>query len=331
MATGAADVTLRRVFDGSISIHDVEIDRRPYHRNCDCALHKFNGVCWNACSRPRNVSFPKKQALAHCSLSFAASKFSSQSSILSDYAGVEIFCCPVFSCLPHLKDLEYIALDWSIINDNILQSIGVMSSLKKLSLRGCELNDTKFLNQGLPHLKDLEYLALDWSIINNNILQSIGVMSSLKKLSLRSCELNDTKFLNQGVCKLKQLQELDISDNEISDRNIFAELRYMDLSSNDFNGSIPSSFGNMSFLRSLDLSNNSLSSTIPKHLTMDCVSLREVYLSKNQLQGSLEDAFCDCPELVVLDLSHNNMIGSIPSWIGRFSQLSYIILGHNNN
>ncbi|KAF2317142.1 hypothetical protein GH714_012131 [Hevea brasiliensis] len=301
--------------------------------------------------------------------------------------------------LPHLKDLEYLALDGSIINNNILQSIGVMSSLKKLSLHGCELNDTNFLNQGLPHLKDLEYLALDRSIINNNILQSIGVMSSLKKLSLSGCELNDTKFLNQGVCKLKQLQELDISYNEISGSlpsclanltslqflhlssnnfvgnislsplrdltnlellevsdNLFQipislspffnhsklkffvsrigtylpRLRHMDLSSNGFNGSIPSSFGNMSLLRSLDLSNNRLSGTIPKHLTMDCVSLTEVYLSKNQLQGSLKHAFCDCPELVVLDLSHNNMTGSIPSGIGRFSQLSYMILGHNN-
>ncbi|KAF2282788.1 hypothetical protein GH714_043147 [Hevea brasiliensis] len=32
--------------------------------------------------------------------------------------------------LPHLKDLEYLELDGSIINNNILQSIGVMSSLK---------------------------------------------------------------------------------------------------------------------------------------------------------------------------------------------------------
>ncbi|KAF2317156.1 hypothetical protein GH714_012345 [Hevea brasiliensis] len=46
--------------------------------------------------------------------------------------------------LPHLKDLEYLELDESIINNNILQSIGVMSSLKKLSLRSCKLNDKVF-------------------------------------------------------------------------------------------------------------------------------------------------------------------------------------------
>ncbi|KAJ9131205.1 hypothetical protein P3X46_035290, partial [Hevea brasiliensis] len=167
--------------------------------------------------------------------------------------------------LPHLKDLEYLALDLSIINNNILQSIGVMSSIKEISLRGCELNDTKFLNQGLPHLKDLEYLELDGSIINNNILQSIGVMSSLKKLSLSSCELNDTKFLNQGVCKLKQLQELDISDNEIS-------------------GSLPSCLANLTSLQFLYLSSNNFVGNISLSPLRDLTNLELLELSDNLFQ-----------------------------------------------
>ncbi|XWS70795.1 hypothetical protein CRYUN_Cryun03dG0080000 [Craigia yunnanensis] len=82
MATGAAEMMFRCVFEGSITMQDSLIERRPYHRNCDCALHKLKGVCSSACSPTRNISFPKKQHSGDCSLSLSASKFSSQSSLL---------------------------------------------------------------------------------------------------------------------------------------------------------------------------------------------------------------------------------------------------------
>ncbi|OMO80433.1 hypothetical protein COLO4_24095 [Corchorus olitorius] len=84
MATGAAEMILRCVYEGSIVMQDSLIERRPYHRNCGCALHKLKGVCSSACSRPRNLSFPKKHKWNDCSLSLSnsisASKFSSRSS-----------------------------------------------------------------------------------------------------------------------------------------------------------------------------------------------------------------------------------------------------------
>ncbi|KAB2618845.1 hypothetical protein D8674_014714 [Pyrus ussuriensis x Pyrus communis] len=48
------------VFEGSLSMQDTGIERRPYHKNCSCALHSKAGVCSNACQR--NISFPKKQS-----------------------------------------------------------------------------------------------------------------------------------------------------------------------------------------------------------------------------------------------------------------------------
>jgi hypothetical protein len=87
MATGAVDMMLRCVFQGSLSMHDMEIERRPYHRNCSCALHKLKDVSSiNACSsHQRNVSFPKKHSWTDCcSLSISASKSSSQRSLLGD-------------------------------------------------------------------------------------------------------------------------------------------------------------------------------------------------------------------------------------------------------
>ena len=82
MVAGAAEAMLRCVFDGSISMSDMEIEQRPYHRNCGCAMHKIKGVCSNACSQQNNISYSKKPSLDDCSLSIKASKFSSQSSFL---------------------------------------------------------------------------------------------------------------------------------------------------------------------------------------------------------------------------------------------------------
>ncbi|KAL3586476.1 hypothetical protein D5086_013343 [Populus alba] len=61
MATGAAEMILKCIFSGSISLNDMEIKRRPYHRNCKCALHRLKDICSDACPKQRSLSFPKKQ------------------------------------------------------------------------------------------------------------------------------------------------------------------------------------------------------------------------------------------------------------------------------
>ena len=82
MATGAAaEMMLRCVLEGSLVMQEIEVERRPYHRNCSCALHNLKGVCSSACSRTRNISFSKKKTWNDCSLSMAASQLSSQSSL----------------------------------------------------------------------------------------------------------------------------------------------------------------------------------------------------------------------------------------------------------
>ncbi|KAE8730772.1 Peptidyl-prolyl cis-trans isomerase CYP28 [Hibiscus syriacus] len=83
MAAGAAQMMLQCVAGGSILTQDGSIERRPYHRNCECAMHKLKGVCSSTCgSWTNNISFPKKQAWGGGSLSLLASEFSTQSPLL---------------------------------------------------------------------------------------------------------------------------------------------------------------------------------------------------------------------------------------------------------
>ncbi|KAL2534806.1 hypothetical protein Adt_08189 [Abeliophyllum distichum] len=73
MSTGAAgDGLLRGVFEGCISGGDMGIQRRPYHRNCNCALHKSRGRCSHP---PKNtqVSYPVRRSWSESSLALMAS------------------------------------------------------------------------------------------------------------------------------------------------------------------------------------------------------------------------------------------------------------------
>ncbi|KAB2618844.1 hypothetical protein D8674_014713 [Pyrus ussuriensis x Pyrus communis] len=77
-STGVTILMFQCVFEGSLSMQDTEIERRPYHKNCSCALHSKASICSNACQR--NISFPKKQSGKGSSLRIqvsATSKFSS--------------------------------------------------------------------------------------------------------------------------------------------------------------------------------------------------------------------------------------------------------------
>ncbi|KAJ0029787.1 uncharacterized protein LOC116143602 [Pistacia vera] len=85
-ATGAADGFFRCVYEGCISGGDTEIERRPYHRNCGCALHsksnnkgRGNYICPNGLPKCKNVSYPIRRSWSEGSLVLAASNYSSPS------------------------------------------------------------------------------------------------------------------------------------------------------------------------------------------------------------------------------------------------------------
>ncbi|KAK9178110.1 hypothetical protein WN943_027300 [Citrus x changshan-huyou] len=106
---------------------------------------------------------------------------------------------------------------------------------------------------------------------------------------------------------------------------------------NEFDGSIPSSIGDMNSLKFLDLSHNQLTGEIPEHLAMGCFNLQYLVLSKNSLHAwlgnlsSLDDImmarnhlrglipleFCQLNYLKILDLSENNISGILPSCSGH--------------
>lgn len=80
MATGAAEGMMRCVFEGCLSGCDTGIERRPYHRYCGCALHKFGRKGSKGSRGGKNISYPMRRSWSEGSLVLAASGCCSPSS-----------------------------------------------------------------------------------------------------------------------------------------------------------------------------------------------------------------------------------------------------------
>ncbi|XP_058217052.1 receptor-like protein 33 [Rhododendron vialii] len=111
--------------------------------------------------------------------------------------------------------------------------------------------------------------------------------------------------------------------------NLSDHLVYLDLSSNNLTGPIPSLQGSKN-LTSINLSYNALTGPIPSYL-FSLPSMHDIALQDNQFsevsgflpKGSLSP-------LVLLDLTGNKLQGPIPSYLFGFQGLIYLLLSSNN-
>ncbi|XP_057785006.1 receptor-like protein 19 [Salvia miltiorrhiza] len=99
----------------------------------------------------------------------------------------------------------------------------------------------------------------------------------------------------------------------------------IDLSSNNFSGSIPDSIGNLNSLRYLNLSHNNLMGHIPASLGNISV-LESLDLSSNKLEGGIPSELTSLTFLAKLNLSMNDLVGQIPqsTQFSTFENDSYV-------
>ncbi|XP_048138484.1 receptor-like protein 7 isoform X1 [Rhodamnia argentea] len=85
----------------------------------------------------------------------------------------------------------------------------------------------------------------------------------------------------------------------------------IDLSSNLFEGEIPSAIGDLKGLQGLNLSNNFLIGHIPPSLG-NLTALESLDLSRNKLSGQIPQQLTELGFLSFLNVSYNNLTGSVP-------------------
>ncbi|XP_010266617.2 PREDICTED: LRR receptor-like serine/threonine-protein kinase GSO2 [Nelumbo nucifera] len=225
-----------------------------------------------------------------------------------------------------MSSLEYLnmgSVDMSKLGTNWLQSINKLGSLKELKLGDCQLHSTP-LSPPFVNLTSLLDLDLSFNSLNISILPFFLNVSSLVNLDFGynrpkdpnlSVNLNiiDQSMPPKAKETLCRLQSLVLAGNRIGgevDKLVdilvrCKRIKMLDLSFNQFNGSLPASIGNLSSLDSLDL-------------------------SENQFTGPLPASIGNLSLLEKLDLSYNQINGAIPIKVGQLSGLVYLYL-HDNS
>ncbi|KAF3438097.1 hypothetical protein FNV43_RR20853 [Rhamnella rubrinervis] len=146
-----------------------------------------------------------------------------------------------------------------------------------------------------------------------------------------SFALGSTSF---GLKNLTCLRFLDMSENSVNStipQWIFClnHLEHLDLSGTNLKGIIPSAIGNLTSINVLILSSNQLDGKIPNSSRNLC-KLKELHLDSNRLSGAILGILTTCAaeslELLYLD---DNQLSGLPASLGRLSNLQDFDVSHN--
>ncbi|XP_057990664.1 receptor-like protein 9DC3 [Hevea brasiliensis] len=242
--------------------------------------------------------------------------------------------------LTQLQELDLSGVNMSLVALSSLMNLS--SSLTSLKLSECQLQG-KFPD--ISHLSVL--VSLDLSD-NYDLIQESTYFKKLVQNLTQLQEL-DLSGVNMSLVALSSLMNLSSSltslklrrsqlHGKFPDISHLSKLVSLVLSHNNFNGEIPSSFGNLKQLDTLSLRNSSLGGQIPSSLG----SLKELFildLSYNNFNDEipssfenlkqLEEMYLSNNNLTYLDLSNNLLHGPIPSSIFKLVKLSVVILSSN--
>eukprot|EP01018_Ginkgo_biloba_P027946 Gb_20000 [translate_table: standard] len=242
-----------------------------------------------------------------------------------------------------LADLQVLSLWGNQVSGNIPTCLSNSSKLTLLYLHVNQLSGVVPIELGKLHLLEKLYLhsnqLISGSTANLPFLTALTNCSRLQEIVLHHNQL--TGVLPSAMGQLSSnLSVLSLANNFIGGKipheiGNLSSLTFLNLSSNLFTGSIPSSFkglqklerlllddnrlqgnipseiGKLKYLGLFSAGNNLLSGTIPDSLAY-LSQLRKLFLHGNNYSGNIPTSLGECRNLEVLDLSHNRFSGIIP-------------------
>ncbi|KAL6297571.1 hypothetical protein ACE6H2_005713 [Prunus campanulata] len=262
---------------------------------------------------------------------------------------------PLTEELGKFKALTVLDLSSNSISGPIPMSLGNLSFLEQLRIHNNSFKDVVsevhfanlarlvklYANKNSLTLKtsrdwlppfQLQILFLDSWDLGPELPMWLQRQTQLQYLSIFDTRISGTIptwFWNFS----SHLRFVDLSQNQLSGEvpNIVgAPIDVIDLSSNNFSGSLPLVSSTVDVL---DLSNSSFSGSI-FHFFCDSMDgpkqLRILYLENNRLAGEIPDCWENWKKLIVLNLDNNNFIGNIPISIGHLLFLQSLHLRNNH-
>lgn len=137
---------------------------------------------------------------------------------------------------------------------------------------------------------------------------------------------HECRWAGLGCDDFNQLRTIDLTGQDIQgtlpvELTNFQLLQGIGLSWNKFRGSIPEEIGEMPHLLNLELHYNQLSGSLPSNLE-NSKNLQLVNLGSNALTGSIPESIGHMSNIKGLFLQDNSLTGAIPSSLSQVSLLS---------
>ncbi|CAL5068489.1 unnamed protein product [Urochloa decumbens] len=198
-----------------------------------------------------------------------------------------------------------------------LDALFRLVTLRRLSLAGNDFGGASLPASGFERLAALTHLNLSGAGFAGQVPAGIGTLRELVSL-----DLSDN---NQGYAAADG-SVIALSGPTPEFFAGFKNLTVLNLSNNDFNGSLPRSIFQLPRLRVLDVSSNSdLAGSFPQEFPAGS-SLEVLNLKGTQFSGPIPSSISNLKNLKTLDISWSNGSGGIPASIGDLASLSFLDL-----
>ncbi|XP_045813915.1 probable LRR receptor-like serine/threonine-protein kinase At3g47570 [Trifolium pratense] len=235
-----------------------------------------------------------------------------------------------------LKQLKLIAVHVNKLSGTFPSCLYNMSSLIMISAAYNNVNGT--LPPNMFHtLPNLQMFLIGENNFSGHIPTSIANASTLTKF-----DIVKNHFLGQlsNLGKLQSVRVLSLGYNNLGDNSTkdleflnsltnCSKLQMLQLSNNNFGGSLQNSIGNLSTtLDQLHFGVNQIYGQIPIELG-NLINLSLLTLDYNKFQGTIPTTFGKFRKIQILELYGNNLSGVIPSFIGNLSQVYALGLDEN--
>ncbi|CAD6254584.1 unnamed protein product [Miscanthus lutarioriparius] len=164
-------------------------------------------------------------------------------------------------------------------------------------------------------LPNLQMLAISINFFHGHIPSSLANASNLRLIAMSNNSF--TGVVPSSIGKLGNLYLLNLELNKLKARN-----------SQDWE--FVYSLGNCTNLQTLSLYSNQLEGHVPTSLGNLSVKLRTLILGYNQLSGDFPSGIANLRNLMWLGLHGNQFTGKVPEWLGTLNSLQKLLLDNNN-